>query len=109
MGRLFVLDTLGMMGKRKLARGLFLTLWLHPAQGNHAHDSPSLLGWAQVGISNLPYHAPARLCVAGIVASHMCQCGGGLWLFDTALGKVVHPRSVRGILEQHVNLIMSRA
>lgn len=26
----------------------------------------------------------------------MCQCPGGLWLFDTALGEVVHPRNREG-------------
>lgn len=42
------------------------------------------------------YHVPARPCVTGIVAPHIYQCCGGLWLFDTALDKVVHPRKCEG-------------
>lgn len=74
----------------------------------HMMDLHCLAGHKWVSLT-WPYRAPARPCAAGIVASHVCQCPGGLWLFDTALGKVVHPRNREGILEHHVNLAMSRA
>lgn len=61
----------------------------------HMMDLHCLAGhrWASL---TWPYHAPARPCVAGTMAPHMCQCPEGLWLFDTALGKVVHPRNCEG-------------
>lgn len=55
------------------------------------------LGWAQVGVSNLtvPHSCQARC--GWERGPGTCRCpGAGLWLFDPAVGRVLHPWNREG-------------
>lgn len=70
----------------------------------------SLLGWAQVGTSNLATpHTCQALCAWNWGSSHVPVSWRFVAFLTQLWARLCIPGTVRGILEQYVNLVMSRA